>query len=67
MSCGGVGNESPVDDNVRDLVVNLKSDIEEKAGAHFSTFEPVSFATQVVAGTNYFVKINVGDSHIHVR
>lgn len=47
MSCGGVGNEKPVDDVVRELVAGLKVSVEEKAGGHFETFEPVSFATQV--------------------
>jgi len=34
----------------------------------FEAFEPLSYATQVVNGTNYFVKIDVGNHEaIHVR
>jgi len=45
----------------------LKGDIEAQAGGVFETFDPVSYSSQVVAGTNYFVKIDVGSSHIHAR
>lgn len=37
----------------------MKNDVEEAAGKTFETFTAVSFKTQVVAGVNYFVKVNV--------
>jgi cystatin-A/B len=41
---------------------------EEKAGAKFGSYELHSYATQVVAGTNFFLKINVGDgAFVHAR
>jgi len=50
------------------MVQQLKESIESKANRQFSTFDPVQVATQVVAGTNYFVKIEVGSGeHIHAR
>jgi len=55
-------------DDVRDMVNGLKGEIESKAGATYASFTPVKYATQVVAGTNYFVKVDVGNgSFVHVR
>jgi len=48
-------------------VLGLKDAIEKKAGKQFKVFKPLSYATQVVNGTNYFVKIDVGNEAIHVR
>lgn len=57
---GGLSDIKPIDDNVNGIVLPLRSQIEEKAGVKGSKFEPHSYASQVVAGANYFVKI-VGD------
>lgn len=51
----------------------LKDQALEKAQASgwnglFSEFTAVSFTSQVVAGTNYFVKVKVGDGkYCHLR
>lgn len=68
MSAGGVGQVRPVDAEVSALVDRVRSEIESKASRTFAEWKPVSYATQVVAGTNYFVKIYVGNGeYIHVR
>ena len=42
--------------------------VESHANKTFSTFEPVGYTTQVVAGTNYQAVVKVGeDEHIHVK
>ena len=68
---GGVGESKKATPEVQAIVENLKHDASAKLGttAPFSSFEAVSYKTQVVAGTNYFVKVRVGPSneHIHVR
>jgi hypothetical protein len=44
-----------------------KATVESHAGATYGVFEPVHYTTQVVAGTNYRVKVRVGDGEfIHV-
>eukprot|EP00345_Euplotes_harpa_P018704 CAMPEP_0168341416 /NCGR_PEP_ID=MMETSP0213-20121227/14674_1 /TAXON_ID=151035 /ORGANISM="Euplotes harpa, Strain FSP1.4" /LENGTH=68 /DNA_ID=CAMNT_0008347895 /DNA_START=8 /DNA_END=211 /DNA_ORIENTATION=- len=42
--------------------------IEAHLGTTFTTFEPVHYTTQVVAGTNIQAKIRVdGDDHVHAK
>ncbi|KAL8560165.1 hypothetical protein ACOMHN_021660 [Nucella lapillus] len=66
--CGGLGEVSPVTPEVTEICKNLKAEVEGKAGKKFDTYNPLTFASQVVAGVNYFVKIEVdGDEHVHVR
>ena len=68
MICGGFGGPRPADDEVKELVKSVKAKIEEKANAQYTEFEAVSYTTQVVAGTNFKVKVKVGnDEYIHVK
>lgn len=61
----------PVDATTLGVVNSVKDDIlarlpAEDAGT--GIFEPISYKTQVVAGTNYFVKIKTAaDRYIHAR
>jgi len=64
---GGLKESQPITDDARNIALNSKSEIESKAGRTFSTFKPVEFSTQVVAGTNFFIKIDVGGEHIVAR
>ena len=41
------------------LLLKVKAAVEEKVGKKLETYSPVSYKTQVVAGTNYFVKVLV--------
>eukprot|EP00164_Ancoracysta_twista_P000014 GFYU01000019.1.p2 GENE.GFYU01000019.1~~GFYU01000019.1.p2 ORF type:complete len:101 (-),score=34.48 GFYU01000019.1:69-371(-) len=64
---GGVGNMQEVDEEVKSMIMALQTDVETKAGKSFAKFEPTHFASQVVAGVNYFVKVNVGEDFLHLR
>uniref|UniRef100_A0A2I3GS45 Cystatin-B n=1 Tax=Nomascus leucogenys TaxID=61853 RepID=A0A2I3GS45_NOMLE len=48
--------------------VSVRSQLEEKENKKFPVFKAVSFKSQVVAGTNYFIKVHVGDEDfVHLR
>lgn len=75
---GGLKPAQPVTDDVKQIALQVKGDVESKSGSSFSTFVPTEFSSQVrswhksnqkvVAGTNYFVKIDVGGgSFVHAR
>jgi len=58
---GGTTPGKPLTDDARDIALKVKPDVEAKAGRTFDTYNPTEFATQVVAGTNFFFKIDVGN------
>ena len=65
--CGGLNTASDATPEVQELVDSLSHEIKAQTGAEFPHLKAVSYRTQVVAGTNYFVKVNAGDEHLHVR
>ncbi|KAM5181663.1 cystatin-B [Mantella aurantiaca] len=66
--CGGTSAAKPADGPVQELCDRVKAEVEEKHGRKFDTFTAVSYKTQMVNGTNYFVKVDVGgDEYYHVR
>ncbi|KAL5264695.1 hypothetical protein ACHWQZ_G005691 [Mnemiopsis leidyi] len=68
MKCGGTGDIKPADDDIKALCAQVKGAVEDHAKKSYAVFEPHSYKTQVVAGTNYFVKVKVdGDEHVHLR
>uniref|UniRef100_A0A9L0J5G6 Cystatin domain-containing protein n=1 Tax=Equus asinus TaxID=9793 RepID=A0A9L0J5G6_EQUAS len=48
--------------------VQVRSQLEEKENKKFPIFKAVEFRSQVVAGTNHFIKVQVGDDDfVHIR
>eukprot|EP01104_Vermistella_antarctica_P011676 TRINITY_DN328_c0_g1_i1.p1 TRINITY_DN328_c0_g1~~TRINITY_DN328_c0_g1_i1.p1 ORF type:complete len:129 (-),score=32.64 TRINITY_DN328_c0_g1_i1:182-568(-) len=64
---GGLKESQAATADVQALVDQVKADAEAKSGNSYASFTAVSFSTQTVAGVNYFVKVNAGDTHVHVR
>ncbi|KAH7948131.1 cystatin-A2 [Rhipicephalus sanguineus] len=66
---GGLSQElKPADATVQEICEKVRSDVENKLGQTFAEFTPVNYKTQVVNGTNYFIKVRVGsDQYVHVR
>ncbi|KYQ94357.1 cystatin A2 [Tieghemostelium lacteum] len=64
---GGLHNAKPITDEVANIVSSVKAAIEAKTGESYSSFNPIEFATQTVAGVNYFVKVRTQNGCIHVR
>ena len=68
MMCGGFGNSRPADDKVKAIALEMKPKVEQALGETYSEFEAVSFMTQVVAGTNYTIKVKVGNGkYVHIK
>ena len=64
---GAMQGVKPADDDAQAKADAVKAAIEAEVGATFGTFTVVEYATQTVAGRNYFLKINCGDQHVHAR
>ncbi|XP_023263703.1 cystatin-B-like [Seriola lalandi dorsalis] len=66
--CGGVGEAIDANEEIQKITDSVKSKAETKAGKTYDVFTAKSYKTQLVAGTNYFIKVHVGgDEHIHLR
>jgi len=66
--CGGKGQVNQPNDEIVEIVNNVRSQVEAQANTTYTVFEPVSYRSQVVAGTNFFVKVRVdGDQYVHFR
>jgi|Transcript_30131 cystatin-A/B len=70
---GGIGSAQDLDDATKTIAESFRAEALSKAQADgwngiFTKFEPVQAKTQVVARTDYFVKVLVSDSKaIHLR
>ena len=68
MMCGGFGSERPVDEKLAGIVANLKNDAEAQAQSTFAVFEAIACTSQVVAGTNYLVRVRTSDTEfVHLK
>eukprot|EP00756_Hemistasia_phaeocysticola_P047566 Hpha_TRINITY_DN2200_c0_g1::TRINITY_DN2200_c0_g1_i1::g.25510::m.25510/K13907/CSTA_B; cystatin-A/B len=68
--CGGTGDEQAATAEIQAIADAVKGAVQEKLGADtdLGPFKAVAFKTQVVAGTNYFIKIQTGgESFAHAR
>lgn len=66
---GGVGEEQPISEDVAQIAESVKHNVQQKLGnQHFHKYVPVSYASQVVNGTNYFIKVDIGEhEYIELR
>ncbi|KAJ7317911.1 hypothetical protein JRQ81_004073 [Phrynocephalus forsythii] len=65
---GELSDAKPVVPKIQQLTDKMKSEIEAKENKTYSVFKAVEYKTQVVAGTNIFIKVQ-GDPNefLHLR
>ena len=65
---GGFGNALDADDTVKALAKGVKDQAEKALGETYGEFEAVKYTKQVVNGTNYKIKVKVGDGKfVHLK
>lgn len=67
MNCGGFGAEKPMKPQVSEIAMKVKPQVEAKMNATYATYEPLTFATQVVAGTNFLITIKTDNGNIKIK
>ncbi len=67
MTGGHHSDFIPIDEEVLAMVNSLRSSIEAYTGHPYSSFKPISYTRQIVAGTNYRVKVEVDATCILVH
>ncbi|PNI55803.1 CSTB isoform 3 [Pan troglodytes] len=60
MMCGAPSATQPATAETQHIADQVRSQLEEKENKKFPVFKAVSFKSQVVAGTNYFIKVECG-------
>jgi len=66
--CGGFNAESGLSEDEFAMVCSLQDQVVAQHGSAVTHFTPVAVRKQVVAGTNYWVKVQVGEgNYIHVK
>ncbi|XP_074477397.1 cystatin-B-like isoform X2 [Sebastes fasciatus] len=68
MMCGGIGEVKDANEEVHKICESVKPHAEKQAGKTFDVFTAKTYKTQLVSGTNYFIKVHVGgEDHVHLR
>ncbi len=57
MMCGGTGPEHEANEEIQQIVDELRDHINQKTGQNYASLKAISYRSQVVAGMNYFVKV----------
>ena len=63
---GGLSSLKEVDTEIIDIVNSLKNNFENK---NYKTelFDAISYKTQVVNGTNFFIKVQTDKEFVHLK
>ncbi|ELK18084.1 cystatin-A [Pteropus alecto] len=68
MMPGGLTEAKPATPEIQEIANEVKPQLEEKTNETYEEFEVVEYKTQVVAGTNYYLKVRVGhNNYIHLK
>ncbi|CAL8240554.1 unnamed protein product [Merluccius merluccius] len=65
---GGLGDPTMANEETQKFCDKVKQEVQVKTARNYVRFKAITYRSQVVAGTNYFIKVNVGGSdYIHLR
>lgn len=68
MMCGGFTDGKPATEEIQSMVNGFKNQIESSLNSAFTKFQAITYHSQVVAGTNFKVVIEVdGGKHVEVK
>ncbi|XP_014739629.1 PREDICTED: cystatin-A-like isoform X1 [Sturnus vulgaris] len=68
MMPGGLSDTKPATPEVQQLVNQVKSQFESRANMNCVTFTAIVYRTQVVAGTMYYIKVQVSEAeYVHLK
>eukprot|EP00049_Salpingoeca_infusionum_P026579 m.26504 g.26504 ORF g.26504 m.26504 type:complete len:160 (+) comp8834_c0_seq1:408-887(+) len=63
---GGISEARAADEEVKAIAADVRAAAEAQIGAQ-AQWEAVSVASQVVAGTMFFIKVNTGSGFAHIK
>ncbi|XP_002158618.2 cystatin-A1 [Hydra vulgaris] len=65
---GGTTAMKDATDEVQHIIEKVKDQVLGKVNDALENYKAISFKTQVVAGVNYFIKVDIGnDRYIHLK
>ncbi|XP_019731589.1 cystatin-B-like isoform X1 [Hippocampus comes] len=65
---GGLSDVTDANEVIQEICDHVKSRVEQKTGKAYTVFTAKSCRSQIIAGTNYFIKVHVGgNDHVHLR
>nr|XP_038036594.1 cystatin-A-like isoform X3 [Anas platyrhynchos]XP_038036602.1 cystatin-A-like isoform X3 [Anas platyrhynchos] len=70
METGGLSETKPATPEVQHIADQVKPEFERREHKRYDTFRAIVYRTQVVAGINYFIKVQISNSdtgYVHLR
>ncbi|XP_014812780.1 PREDICTED: cystatin-A-like [Calidris pugnax] len=68
MMTGGLSDTKPATPEIQDIANKVKPQFESKENRTYGIFKAIKYRSQVVAGVNYFIKVQVSDTnYVHLR
>ncbi|XP_009890913.1 PREDICTED: cystatin-A [Charadrius vociferus] len=68
MMTGGLSETKPATPEVQHIANEVKAQFESKANRTCGIFNAIVYRTQVVAGINYFIKVQLSDAvYVHLK
>lgn len=64
---GGMSEQKQPTEQIMQLASKHRSEAEQKLNTTFTSFEVISYASQVVAGFNYLIRVKIGDKIIVMK